>query len=183
MNSPYTLNKTHVIWIVILVLSFWAILLNHIKRIEKDEMLYLLIESNVVNEDKLKDDLLIMLKDDGIRKINMTVVSEDSPYFGQTLLTSGLFEADILILNGALISTFSLEGTFKALNDFNDISSINDERLLIQDEKIYGIEISSQFSSSYHLMHDEKLYVFFNVSSVHSSDVLYKTIELFVKNN
>lgn len=181
MYSPYKIKKTHIFWIFVLIFVFWALFLNHIKQIERDEVIYLLIESNFANEEKLEDDLISLLSDQGIRKINMTIISEDSPYYGQTILTSGLFEADILILNGAFISAFDLSGTFRALNDFYDSPTMDHDHFIIQDGVIYGIKVSTQFLSSYQIIYDDDLYVFFNASSIYSSEMLYKTIPLFIE--
>lgn len=179
MHINPKISKKHILFIIIIVLSFWAILLNYVKQIDRNEILYVFIESEYVNEELLINHLLNSFKDNGIKKVELTVISSDNPYFHQTLLTAGLFEADILILDDN-IASYDLDSSFYDLNDYDGISSLMSDRLIKQDEFIYGVQISNNIEKDYTWLNTDNPYIFINELSVHSKENLLAIISFFI---
>ena len=157
-----------------------SIFLSFVKRIDRDEILRVFIEADYINQDDFEKDLLHHLKDDNIKKIEFTIISAENPYFSQTLMTTGLFEADILILNGSRLSTFDLEGSFRKLQTYVDILNIDHTRLFMNDEEIYGIEVSHNAIDQYQWIMQETSYSFINEASIHENELMFKALSLIV---
>lgn len=172
MRFTFRIGFKKVLILSLFVISFWAVLFSFIDR-NDSEVLHIFIQAEYANEDKIRNDLLQLLKDDGITAIEVTVLSEQNSHFTQTLLTSGLFESDILILKQSFVTSFDISTSFKGItveeiHTIHPSLTVND--VFIQDEMMYGVALSDFTMSTYTISSDDTLYAFSSVyTSIHQS--------------
>lgn len=171
---------SHIFIIVLFASLLWSIVYPQAFKYSKAETLHLFITSEYIQTDDLKNQLMSELTPLGIKKIIITYVSYDDPYYSTQLLTQGILEADILILPKVLLDDFNLLEQFKPIdtdyiwsNGFNS----NHFTTLTQLGQIYALSIyeSSGYDHfGFNHRFDESIdyYVVFNLESVHANFLL-----------
>ena len=171
---------THILIIIIFSSLLWSIVYAQAFKYSKAETLHLFITSEYVQTEDLTNQLMDELSPLGIKKIIITYVSYDDPYYSTQLLTRGILEADILILPKILLDEFDLTEQFEPIDvDFiwsNGFNS-NEFTTLIQQAQIYALSIYeasgyNHFGFYHRYDESEDYFVTYNLESVHSNNLL-----------
>lgn len=188
------MHKLRYSWVHIILLSLfigfaWQLVYAQAFKPSKAETLHVFITSEFIQTNELKDSLLEELSVYGIKKIIITYVSYDDPYYSTQLLTQGILDADILILPKTFLSEFDLSEQFRPL-DTNSLwsSGLNplEFNTLNHNSLTYAIsiyEVSGYNHFSFNHRFDESLdyHVTFNQTSIHSDTLLMNALMTMIK--
>ena len=169
-RSPLRFKSLLIIFLSLL--TFWSIVFTFVYKDQPLETIHIFIQADYINEAKLVEDLELFLRDDGIKNVKLTVISENNIYFSQSFMTVGLLESDLLILSDDLVKDFDLFESFHVLEDYD----LNAERLFVQNSQIYGWLVADHFMNNYMMVSDQSSYVFLNMSSKHDHEVQLKIL-------
>ena len=158
------------------LLAFWSIVFTFVYKDQPLETIHIFIQADYINEAKLVEDLELFLRDDGIKNVKLTVISEKYIYFSQSFMTVGLLESDLLILSDDLVKDFDLSESFHVLEDYD----LNAERLFAQNSHIYGLMVADYFKRNYVMVSDQSSFVFLNTSSKHDYELQLKILSFLL---
>lgn len=185
-----TFPKLPVVVIIASVILFWSLLFSSLNQLSSKEKIHIFIAASALDSQSLEQKLLQALNEQGIKKITITYLSEDNPFFPTSFLTQGILESDLLILPNSLLLQFDLSEQFLALDDVKLLAKdidINSFGILEQNNLTFGLEVYSFETNINHLNFDvsftknDPFFLLLNQESHHEIDVLYDAIQSILK--
>ena len=177
------------ILITLSVLLVWNWIYNQVFKPKPSETIHLFLTSDYLSTYDLEEQLLNDLSSYGIKKIIITYVAYDDPYYSTQLMTQGILSADILILPSVLLNDFTLSEQFLPINSTSLWSKgLNESEFSTLDENNHSYALSIYESGGfnhfgYTQRFDETLdyYMTINKDSIHSEELLHDILYTLIK--